>query len=206
MAIIRAEHALLKAACDLLGLGYFTWDLHSGDPVLVGTKLPRARTTSRPSATHQLFMSRVHPDDREYVLRATEQGLASQEAFYYEFRILLDDNSVRYIQSRLGAASPSSGTVFGTNMDVTEARLARQALRLSEERLTKHAICYIWAISRGILSVTHKSGPTKPMKFWVSRLAVRSSATPLKRRLPGRQGTDTCTKPQGHRDRRRNGH
>ena len=31
MAIIRAEHALLKAACDLLGLGYFTWDLHSGD-------------------------------------------------------------------------------------------------------------------------------------------------------------------------------
>ncbi len=137
MAIIRAEHALLKAACDLLGLGYFTWDLHSGDQFWSEQSYRVLGLPQDIPPTHQLFMSRVHPDDREYVLRATEQGLASQEAFYYEFRILLDDNSVRYIQSRLGAASPSSGTVFGTNMDVTEARLARQALELSEERLTE---------------------------------------------------------------------
>ena len=28
---IRTEHAHLKAACDLLGLGYFTWDMNSGE-------------------------------------------------------------------------------------------------------------------------------------------------------------------------------
>ena len=134
---IGAEHAHLKAACELLGLGYFTWDMNSGEQFWSEQSYRVLGFPQNITPTRKLFLSRVHPEDREYVLRATEQGLASQQAFYYEFRIVLDDHSVRYIQSRFGAASPSSGTVFGTNMDVTEARMAQQALELSEERLTE---------------------------------------------------------------------
>ena len=134
---IRTEHAHLKAACDLLGLGYFTWDRQSGEQLWSERSYQVLGFPQDVTPTRKLFLDRVHPEDREYVQSATDQGLASRQGFYFEFRIVLDDHSVRYIQSRFGAASPTSGQVFGTNMDVTDARLAQQALELSEERLTE---------------------------------------------------------------------
>jgi PAS domain S-box-containing protein len=88
-------------------------------------------------------LARVHPDDRERVLRTFEAVLRQEGDGLYEaeFRIVRPDGSVRWASSRGRALFQGEGKdrhvvrVVGIEQDVTERRQAEDALRRNEERL-----------------------------------------------------------------------
>ena len=82
-------------------------------------------------------MDRVHPEDRD-ILRGTMANVYDGNAYQeVEFRVVSPSGEERHLYDVLEADFDSEGhpiRVFGVIQDVTEARLAEQALRESEQR------------------------------------------------------------------------
>ncbi len=79
----------------------------------------------------------VHPDDRRCTNEAFAR-LAESGAYAEEYRIVRPDGRVRLIRDRGFAVANDAGEiqqVVGVAQDITEARLAEDAVRESEERL-----------------------------------------------------------------------
>lgn len=85
----------------------------------------------------QDFLAYVHPDDRAQVIDAVNTYIR-QEFSSKEFRIIRPDGTIRWISDRIRTFFDDLGqplTVLGISMDITERRLAEEAVRQSEERL-----------------------------------------------------------------------
>jgi PAS domain S-box-containing protein len=81
------------------------------------------------------FLSRILPEDRPRMARIMEGGAG--EEFDVEFRIKRPNGSVRWIHDRGFPIRDQSGQVYriaGIATDITERKLAEDALRESEER------------------------------------------------------------------------
>lgn len=80
----------------------------------------------------------VHPEDREKVMNWGPMLKSAKKPFSYEYRIIREDGSIRYIWDQGYPISEKNGEVklfVGTGRDVTEWRLAEEALRESREYL-----------------------------------------------------------------------
>jgi PAS domain S-box-containing protein len=82
--------------------------------------------------TDQEFAQRIHPDDRDRVVRFMEKAMFQDRSnFEIEFRIALPDGAVNYIRAIGHPVLDPSGELsecVGTAMDVTEQHQARAAL------------------------------------------------------------------------------
>jgi PAS domain S-box-containing protein len=77
----------------------------------------------------------VHPEDRESAARAVEEILRSGTHLKYEHRIVRPDGEVRFLQVLGTVKRDASGCayeLFGTCQDITDRKLAEQALQRSE--------------------------------------------------------------------------
>jgi PAS domain S-box-containing protein len=87
-------------------------------------------------AGYEDFMSRVHPDDREFVETSVRRALSEGGRLDYEFRIVLPDGRVRWIAD-LGSVVPGPdgkpAGMTGTCQDVTDRRTAEEQLRLAHK-------------------------------------------------------------------------
>jgi len=88
--------------------------------------------------TRELFLSRVHPEDRANVDEAIEHARAASEGFETEYRLLRPDGETRWLIARgrylcnpRGAVSELIGVAF----DVTAQMKANLQLRLQREEL-----------------------------------------------------------------------
>jgi PAS domain S-box-containing protein len=71
---------------------------------------------------------RVHPDDRDRVLEAIQEALRQKKDFTGEFRILLPDGTVKYLEATAHHEFSSLGAlveVVSTHVDVTERKRAQ---------------------------------------------------------------------------------
>jgi PAS domain S-box-containing protein len=79
----------------------------------------------------------VHPEDRERVLRELEEALSSEaDTINQEHRAITPDGRVLWLQSRGRVQRDAGGNpvrITGITIDVTEHRLAEQALRRTEK-------------------------------------------------------------------------
>lgn len=79
----------------------------------------------------------VHPDDRSEVQAAFNSVLKTGVGRRLEYRLLLRDGNVRFIESQVNAIRDRSGRPIKAvvvSRDITERKQAEQALRESEER------------------------------------------------------------------------
>ena len=86
------------------------------------------------------FLSMVHPEDREGVKQATLEPIRVDVKFSTDYRIIKGDGEIRFARSEWEFVKPDEGKFhkeIGTIQDITEQKLAEQALRQSEERLKK---------------------------------------------------------------------
>jgi len=87
---------------------------------------------------YESFLDRVHPDDQEKVRQANQQAMASGEPFEIEYRIVADNNQLKYIREVGYARRNHAGKVtglFGTAQDITKQKQAEEALKESEDHL-----------------------------------------------------------------------
>ncbi|MEH1913940.1 PAS domain S-box protein [Nostoc sp.] len=79
----------------------------------------------------------IHPDDREQLLLAWNQATVAKSTYKYEHRFLHDDNTVVWAICHALPEFRDDGEIkgyIGTITDITERKLAEEALRESAER------------------------------------------------------------------------
>lgn len=85
------------------------------------------------------FYRYIHPEDRERVLRALSESRQKHEHYYAEFRLLLPDGTVRWVDDRGENQYAKNGEpeqTVGTAVDITERKQAEEALKQSERKFS----------------------------------------------------------------------
>jgi PAS domain S-box-containing protein len=82
------------------------------------------------------FVERLHPEDRERVLRDVADALQQDRPYDTDYRVKLGDDGWRNINARGRAFTDTAGkavSLVGTCLDITERKRGEEALRESEE-------------------------------------------------------------------------
>ena len=82
--------------------------------------------------TAETVLACVHPDDREAFLAHRREAMAEHQPFFLEFRIVRPDGTVAWLGHRGQSGYDADGRPlrsFGITMDITDRKLAEQALR-----------------------------------------------------------------------------
>lgn len=91
---------------------------------------------SRPNPTLEEHLRQIHPDDLDDWKATVNHAIATQAPYQFEFRSIRPDGEVRWIFAKGRPVVDENGRtvqLFGTVLDVTEQRKARNALQESEE-------------------------------------------------------------------------
>jgi PAS domain S-box-containing protein len=142
----RAEDALRESqeryALAMTGSrgGHWVWDV-ARDQLFASRTLYEllGLPLDTPPGKGSDFLARVrlHPDDRDRVLKLIEHSVQRREARTdYECRILLPDDSVRWILNRAQRFSDEQGTrIAGVSVDITERKQAEDQRERLEQQL-----------------------------------------------------------------------
>jgi PAS domain S-box-containing protein len=139
VATLRQSEFDLAEAQRLTKLGNWTLDLATGI-VRWSDELYRIFEVDKATfgGTYEIFLSRVHPDDRPQVLQANAEARSDGKPFEIEYRISTPSGQLKHIRE-IGYASKdrsdSVSALFGTAQDITERKQAENAFRESSVQL-----------------------------------------------------------------------
>jgi PAS domain S-box-containing protein len=91
-------------------------------------------------STHQSFLERIYPDDRQSVEDAVQRAINGNSRYESEYRIRWPDGSFRWLTGRGNIIRDANGRathMVGLTMDITQRKLAEQRLA------TEHAVSHI---------------------------------------------------------------
>lgn len=133
---LRVYAQRLEIATAAAGLGI--WDLDLEQNLMVWDQrsfemFGVSPTTSKITAA--VWEERVHPDDLADVLKNYEEAIAGKRDYHAQYRILLPDGQVRYIESYAKlrwSAKEVPLRMIGVNADISH----RKQLAIDNERLT----------------------------------------------------------------------
>lgn len=141
---VRLAHELeltekrLTLTADWAGVGLWEWDLNKNEIWVTPNRRAQLGLPASGKITFEHLISRWHPDDREQVRLALKEAVEKRRDYDVEFRIVLADGSVRWIESRGYVQVNKDGKprrLLGISMDVTARREARlEAQRLRQQR------------------------------------------------------------------------
>ena len=111
--------------------------------------------------TRDALWERIHPDDRERVWAEVQEALREQRDFFDEFRILLPDGTVKYLESNTHHEFSPLGALFevvSTSVDITERKQAEDTLRRGEAWLAQaqklsQPVPGFWTGRRGVIYI-----------------------------------------------------
>jgi PAS domain S-box-containing protein len=138
----RAEQrseAYLAEAQSLSHTGSFGWR-PSADEITWSEETFRIfQYDQSTKPTVELVLQRVHPDDAAFVKQTIERAAHDGKDFDHEYRLVMPDNSVKYVRVAAHAISDESGNVefVGAVMDVTEQQQAKAALEKAFHEIKK---------------------------------------------------------------------
>lgn len=136
---LRMLNARMELATEAGGIGVWDWDIQADtltwdDRMYKIYHLPPGNAEKN---NFQMWHKRVHPEDAGWLDRDLAETVAGRKLYAPEFRIVLDDGSIRRIKANAQVARDAAGRprhMVGINLDVTELRQAEESLRASEER------------------------------------------------------------------------
>lgn len=117
----------LTLATNAVNFGVWDWDLNSNifywDDAMYNLFETNRKQYPNPV---EAFQDRVHPEDYEFAWIGIEEAYKNKEKFENSFRIILPDNSVRYIKAVYKFLKDENGNpvrALGINYDVTADKL-----------------------------------------------------------------------------------
>jgi PAS domain S-box-containing protein len=185
----RAEEALrnletrYRLALEAASLG--TWQVDFERGVVSWDEETRALYQVKPDTPDCIpfdqAVSRIHPEDRDYVRRRITAVCDPQSDGHYEceYRVIMPDGKLRWFRS-VGQISPSSDddahralNLSGVVSDITERHTFEEAQNLLTRELN-HRVKNLFAIANGMVSMTARTA--KDPKEMATALRGRLSA------------------------------
>jgi PAS domain S-box-containing protein len=138
---LQQSNARLEEAQRLAHIGHYEWDLIE-NRVTYSAELCRIWGISpvKDSFDVSAIFERIHPEDREKVSREAAEAISKGIHAKSEHRIVLPSGEVRVILGVGTVKRDASGKayeMFGTGQDITERKLAEQALQQSQFHLSE---------------------------------------------------------------------
>ena len=135
---LRRSEAFLVEGQRLSRTGTFSWRVETGE-IRWSEELYRIFEFAPDlTMTLELIGSRVHPEDLPMLGEMIDRAKRGDEQFEYEHRIVMPGGSTKYIHLIGHAVRDAEGHVeyFGAAHDITQRRIAEQALKASERNLS----------------------------------------------------------------------
>jgi len=127
---LERRHTYLAEAQRLTHTGSWAWDPRNQKVLYCSEEMFRIFGLDRESLpTRKRLRQRVHPDDREMVDERFERSLRGKLDDFDEYRIVLPDGTLKYINSIGHPVFDDDGSPIafvGTAVDVTERKRAQQ--------------------------------------------------------------------------------
>lgn len=147
-ARLRRSEAMLVDTQGVAHLGVWEWDISQTQAVW-SPELYRiyGLTPETYVPTYENYLKRVHPDDRQRVIDATNEAFHNHRPYSHDERILREDGTVRYLHTWAFPILDDAGKLArlaGVCQDITDRKLAElqrdQAyeLAVSSQRLALH--------------------------------------------------------------------
>ena len=131
---LQDSQARLAEAQRITHVGYWVWDLGKNSLTWSDEtyRIFGLQPQERPIDV-TLFQQMIHPEDREFLRRATEEALRGEGRPDLEFRIIRPSGEVRTVLSQGGMKKDASGKLherFGTVQDITDRKRAEEDLQM----------------------------------------------------------------------------
>jgi PAS domain S-box-containing protein len=135
---LREREQRLRLALDASGAGSWVRDARTGRVDWDDRFRKLYGFTADEPASFEVWLSRVHEEDRRRVLELADQIQHTQDAGHFDLTcIVRPDGTVSWIESLGQAERDADGQIVrltGLELDVTPRRCAEEALREREER------------------------------------------------------------------------
>ena len=124
--MLRDRESQLSQAQTLAALGAWSWEVGSGVVTWSDELVRIFGLASQTTVTYELYLDRVHPDDRERVESTIQLAMSSGESFAFTHRIQRPDGTVRWLDCRAEVSLREGAPIrmFGIAQDVTERKNA----------------------------------------------------------------------------------
>jgi PAS domain S-box-containing protein len=137
---LRRSEAYLAEAQKLSRTGSFAHDPVHGEITYWSEEAYRTFgfDPAKGPVSYQQARSRVHPDDLQRFEEARERSIREKTGANVDFRVVLPDGTVKHVHCVSRPIIDASGKVLelvGTNVDITEQRLAQAALEKAFEEI-----------------------------------------------------------------------
>ena len=124
---LEVSEKRLNLAADSANLGMWEWDIVHDEIWITDKGRAMLGFDSSEKLDFDRFRSRLHPDDREVVLKAVDSSLGTGAEYQSEYRVVLPDGQLRWIAGRGHVEFDSDGKpvrMRGASVDITERKLA----------------------------------------------------------------------------------
>lgn len=137
---LREREERISLAAESANLVLWTVDFERGESWMSEKGRALHHFAADEKITRELFLSRVHPEDRAKVAETIEEARNSTHSFEVEYRLLLPDGETRWHIARgryLRNESGRMSELIGIAIDVTEQTTANLNLRLQREEMAR---------------------------------------------------------------------
>ncbi|KSV17192.1 histidine kinase [Dehalococcoides mccartyi] len=164
--ILRYQAGLLAQAERIAHIGNWDYDLLGHSMILsdeVYNILGLRSEDGLPG--FKQIMEIVHPEDRDMLRSESQKAVVSGSRLNIQHRIIRPDGHLRYVHELAEITLGDTGVpqrVLGTIQDITEHKMAEEALRDSERRyrlLADNMVAFVWTID-GHLNISYLSPST----------------------------------------------
>lgn len=139
---LRVQHQenllKLQLATNAAGIGLWFWDLITNE--LEWTEQSKALFGLAPDTeiNYQLFLSCLHPEDRDATNAAVQQALRTQTEYSIEYRAIWADDSVHWLAAKGKGLYSQTGQplkMMGTVQDISDRKRTEASLQESNQRV-----------------------------------------------------------------------
>lgn len=137
---LRKREQRYRMAVEAGHIGVWEWDLATGDMYLdVNLKHMLGYSEWEIKSTITDWSQHVHPGDREFLTETLDKHLTGKTPFFdIEHRMIHKNGSVVWVLTRGVASLDADGnpvSITGTDLDITERKLAEEAVEVERRRL-----------------------------------------------------------------------
>jgi PAS domain S-box-containing protein len=139
---LRNRDTMLQNAIQITGLGHWVWDQDSNTPLYISDEMEVIFDVQRDGYTYEIFLDRIHPDDRSVVDQMWMKEKDAYGTYNLEYRIIRTNGECRNIHeiaAYVPDANGKRGNYVGAVRDITEQKSAVDALQESEALLQESA-------------------------------------------------------------------